>query len=391
MSLLPFILIAMILVLLLLLYIQRQKTLKLTSLYQAQTDYLDLITERIIIMHFSLEGEIQKVSNAYENIFGYSKNDLLGQSIDKKHMSPTRSDKSVWEILESEGHFEGEMELFSTEGKSYWMYKQIVKNLDAQGYHCGYIAISHDITAVKAYEEQQSYLINQSRHATMGEMISMIGHQWKQPLATIAAIVGKVQLEMELDQFSEEELREDTKKIENILRHLSQTVEDFHQFFKTDKNSTQTNLYTLVHDAIALVNFKFKNIELLVEIREDFTLMVLKNELLQVIINFVSNAADALNEIENIEDATITIRLIEEEDVVIIEISDNAVGIKEEILPYIFDPYFSTKSKNGTGLGLYICKTIVEKHLDGKIEVANQERGCSFSIVLPTNLPKIES
>lgn len=386
---LHYLLILIIVTLLVVIYqlVKRTSHVKSASLKTAQKreiaalhNYLDTITERIIIMHFSLDGTIEKVSNAYENIFGYSKSELIGVSIDKNHYSPSRSDKPIWKILEDEGQFEGEMQLFSSDGESYWMYKQIVKHLDVDGNHIGYIAISNDITAAKAYEEQQQYLIDQSRHAVMGEMISMIAHQWRQPLSTIASIISNVQLDIELHAFNEGHFQKDAKKIESILEHLSQTIQDFNNFFKTDKKKINTNIANLVEDAITLIDFKLHGITIERDIDKDFSVMLLQSELLQVIINLLANAADAM---ENKELPVILISLHNDNEFMTLDISDNGTGIDTEIINKIFDPYFSTKSKNGTGLGLYICKTIVQKHLHGTISVQNLSKGCRFSIHIP--------
>jgi len=357
----------------------QDKSLSNIKLHTLET-YLETITERIIIMHFSLDGKIEKVSNAYENIFGYPKSALIGHSIDKNHFSPDREDKPIWQVLEDEGSFEGAMELYSSEGESYWMYKQIVKHLNDKGEHIGYIAISNDITAVKAFEEQQQFLIDQSRHAVMGEMISMIAHQWRQPLSTIASIVSNTQIDIELNSLDIIRLKHDATKIENILEHLSNTIQDFHSFFKSDKQKMQTNIAKLVNDAIALIDFKLNGIDIEIQIDDKVTMLLLESELLQVIINLLTNAADATSQSEF---PVILISLQEYEKHMTLLISDNGTGIKDNIMNKIFDPYFSTKSKNGTGLGLYICKTIVEKHLEGKIKVQNLSRGCRFIIELP--------
>ena len=260
---------------------------------------LDTIFDRIIIMHFDLDGKILDVSDGYSNIFGYDKNSLIGLTIDKGHISPSRTDKPIWSILQDEGAFQGEMELFNTDNKPYWMHKQIVKEYDAYGKHKGYIAISNDITAAKAFEEQQRHLVDQSRHAVMGEMISMIAHQWKQPLATLSAVSTGVHLDIELDQLSSAKLGEDLKTVDGIVEHLSQTIEDFRNFFKNDKKETLVDIKTLIDEALKLIEFKLNHTKVIVNIQERFTMSLLKNELLQVMINLIANAADAMKDERN--------------------------------------------------------------------------------------------
>jgi len=381
-----YLLFVFILVFVAIIYFQYTKIVSLQKKLDAQKDtsptflqnYLNLITERIIIMHFSLDGQIEKVSNAYGNIFGYDKEELLGQFIDKNHFSPSRTDKSIWNILCDEGFFEGDMELASKEGEPYWMYKQIVKHIDDDGKHIGYISISHDITAVKAFEEQQKILLQQSRHAVMGEMISMIAHQWRQPLSTISSILSNIQLDIELDTFEQKNFQKSMAKIQNIHQHLSQTVQDFHKFFKPDKKTAKTNVSQLVSEALSLIEFKVKGVVIYKDIDETLSYDLFQSELLQVLINLLSNAIDAMH---NVEDPTLNIVLTpKDEKSFTLSICDNGSGIKDEDKDKIFEPYFSTKSKNGMGLGLYICKIIVEQHLDGSITTKNLDEGCCFSL-----------
>jgi len=342
--------------------------------------YLDLITERIIIMHIDLDGTISKVSNAYENIFKFSTDELLGQKIDKQAYSPSRADKPIWKILEEEHCFNGEMQLKASTGDTYWMYKQIVEYFDDDGAMVGYIAISHDITANKLYEEQQKFLIDQSRHAVMGEMIAMIAHQWRQPLATIGSVVSNLHLDIELGSSSPKTLEEGFDKIEQIVEHLSHTVSDFRNFFKSDNEKKMTNISLLFSQATELIAFKLRGIQVDIQADSAFELAIHPSEMLQVLLNLLNNAADALREQQM---PTIRMMLRYDDEQVHIMVSDNGVGIDEAIINQIFDPYFSTKSKNGTGLGLYIAKIITEKHLNGSIVANNLTQGCRMSITIP--------
>jgi len=341
---------------------------------------LEDIFDRVIIMHFDLNGVILKVSDAYEGIFGFDKSDLIGVTIDKNYISPSKPSKPIWSFLEEEGHFNGEMQLFDNEGKPYWMHKQIIKKYHSNEEHTGFISIAHDITAIKLYQEQQRRIVDQSRHALMGEMISMIAHQWRQPLSTLTSITSHIRLDNELGRVEKKELNDKLIDADKIVMHLSTTLNEFRNFFKNNKTIERTRLYQLVKESLKLIDFKLKNIEIELLIDKNFSFETLKGEYIQVILNLISNAADALKDIEN---PKITIELELTDETVMLKVCDNANGIPSDIIDKIFDPYFSTKSKNGTGLGLYICKTILQEHLNGDIQVQSDKTGSCFNIISP--------
>jgi len=243
-----------------------------------------------------------------------------------------------------------------------------------------------DITILK---EKDKLILLQSRHAAMGEMISMIAHQWRQPISIISMLANNQILDIELDDMNKENFRNYSEEVLNQTQHLSETIDDFRNFFKSSFENTQTNTKELIEDVLKLVKSSFYNHSIIIEVDENkFELNTKKRELVQVIINILNNAKDALLQ-NKIKNPKINIYTSQDEDFIKIKISDNATGIKEEILSKIFEPYFTTKNeRNGTGLGLYMSKTIVEKHLLGKIEVQNNKTvGASFTIAIP-KVPK---
>lgn len=342
----------------------------------------DFIFDYIIIMHFDLDGKIVAVSDAYEKVFGFSKSSLIGETIDKDYISPSYPEASIWNILKKDGHFEGEMQLLTKEGNSYWLYKQIMKDHTLSGEHKGYISVSKDITAIKKLEAHQELIIDQSRHAIMGEMISMIAHQWRQPLATMSSVTTAIRFDIELNQIEPRKLLDQIENIDTVIEHLDETIEDFRTFFKSNKSPESFILYDLVHEALKLIDFKLSDIPIDIHIDKEAQIYCLKNELLQVIINLLTNAADAVQAIEEPK-IDITLNIEDSHHCAVLIIGDNGSGIDEKILPHIFDLYFSTKSKNGTGLGLYISKTIIETHLHGILNVRNRKAGCEFIATLP--------
>ena len=346
-------------------------------------NYIGLISDHIIIMHFTLKAEITHVTDAYTKVFGYPVSDLIGQFVDKNLYSPDYQDRPIWQILEEDGIFEGEIKLSGADGESSWTLTKIIREIDTQGKHVGYIAVSQDITAKKHFEEQQEQLISQSRHALMGEMISMIAHQWRQPLSTMSAISANLMLDTQLGLLKEESLQGELTKFEQIISHLSQTITDFNDFFKSDKIKQKSNLSKVIYEAMELIEFRLKNICVVTDLDSIEPLYLYRNELLQVIINIINNAIDALEENE-VKQPMINISLKQKGAYapILITIQNNGSSIEEKIMPRIFEPYFSTKDKNGTGLGLYIVKTIVDKHLEGTIHATNLDDGCSFTITL---------
>jgi signal transduction histidine kinase len=241
------------------------------------------------------------------------------------------------------------------------------------------------VEAERELRKKDELLIAQSKQAAMGEMISMIAHQWRQPLSVISMAVNNILIDMELDELKEQSVKECSSEILEETQYLSQTIDDFRNFFKPNKEKEIVSLHEICDDTHKLIGKSLENndIELNISGDLDQNINTHKNELLQVIINILSNAKDALAD-KQIKNKKISISTCKKEKNIFFEFCDNAGGIKEEIMDKIFDPYISTKEeKNGTGLGLYMSKTIVEKHLFGKIWVENTEEGACFMIELP--------
>jgi len=241
-------------------------------------------------------------------------------------------------------------------------------------------------------EQEQSYLFKNSRMAQMGEMISMIAHQWRQPLAAIAANAMNTKMVIELEKFdlSKEEDREEfnlyimehLEQINVYVQTLSTTINDFRDFYKPDKQVTVTLLQQPVEKALNIVSESFArdNIEIIEKYDSNIILEIHENEMMQVVLNIMKNAQDNFHEKE-VENQKITLSTKDEKDKTVLEICDNGGGVPEEIKAKIFDPYFSTKhEKNGTGLGLYMSRTIIETHHHGKFSVHNTNDGACFVI-----------
>jgi len=219
-----------------------------------------------------------------------------------------------------------------------------------------------------------------SRQAQMGEVISMIAHQWRQPLHSLS--MALILLEMQLSQNSSDAIKGTLEKMHNYIQHMSQTIDDFRDFFKPEKEKKITNFDIIFTKAYKLIEATFEKTDIQLNVTRESpeNFKSYENELVQVVINILNNATDALQE-RKVANPTIRVNIGSN----FITIEDNAGGIADEIITKIFEPYSSTKSKNGTGLGLYMSQIIVQKHCNGKLEVKNSQNGAKFTISLPTN------
>ncbi len=236
--------------------------------------------------------------------------------------------------------------------------------------------------------KKDEILTLQSKQAVMGEMISMIAHQWRQPLNTITLQISNVQLkEMIGEGVTKEELLELLNEISNTIIYLSNTIDDFKTYFHPAKKAVETQMGELIMKAVSFVEPRLKKNKISLELQGDIELKVYvyANEFIQVLLNILNNAIDAYK--QKLQDKKSIIIDVESlENTIIVKISDNAGGIKEENLQKIFEPYFSTKGKNGTGLGLYMSKMIIEKQFNGRIDVTSSENGTLFVIEIPKHI-----
>ena len=261
------------------------------------------------------------------------------------------------------------------------------------------IFIQEDLnTQLKLEQEEnakkEKVLQQQARLAQMGEMISMIAHQWRQPLGAISSTIISIQNKKQSGRFDLNNKEEREKyfefsddRLQNIdeyVQVLSATIDDFRNFFKPDKAKEIVPLSTPIKRALDIVEdtLRAKNIKLLSVIENDDDILMYQNEMMQVILNIIKNSEDNFLE-KKIESPQIFVMTKEEGSTRTISIMDNGGGISPEVLPKIFDPYFSTKDeKNGTGLGLYMSKIMVEEHNNGKLYVENVDNGVCFKIEL---------
>jgi len=248
--------------------------------------------------------------------------------------------------------------------------------------------------AVQEMRNKEKLLQQQSRLAQMGEMINMIAHQWRQPLNSISSAAITIQLKIKSvhNGISDESKREKLlaviqKKASNIEAYsqiLSSTIDDFRNFFKQDKQKKIVSIIDPIERTLFIVESALKShsVTLVKEYHTEDEVSIYPNEIMQVMLNIIKNAQDNFQE-KGIKDPLISITTTQENGELVITICDNGGGIDERIIDKIFEPYFSTKEeKNGTGLGLYMSKMMVEEHNNGSLFVENRDDGACFVIKL---------
>ena len=234
--------------------------------------------------------------------------------------------------------------------------------------------ITNEVVKQKELDQKEQLLFEQSKMASMGEMIGNIAHQWRQPLSVISTAASGIQVKIEYDIFNKEEALKDLAKLEQSCQYLSHTIDDFQNFLKPAKNNELFNIRDIINKQMDMFGSSFttSNIEFILNI-EDVNINGNKNELLQVVINILNNAKDVLEE-KKMDNKYIFIDLKKQNNNAILTIKDNADGIPDNILPKIFDAYFTTKHKNqGTGLGLYMSYQIIKNKFKGEITVSNNK------------------
>ena len=233
-------------------------------------------------------------------------------------------------------------------------------------------------------EQTQRQLVQSTKMAAVGEMLAMIAHQWRQPLSVIGMITSGLTLKVHMNKI-DTAFTDEIEKLQHQIRFLTRTIEDFRNFFRPNDKLESVQLGDIVTLTVKMFEpiLHKSTIKVQTELIAVPPIRVHQGELQQVIMNLLKNAMDALVE-KQPRLRRIKIRVGQTENHQILEVQDNAGGIDEEIIDRIFDPYFTTKGKlNGTGLGLYMSKLIIEEHLRGKLLVQNQDSGANFRIELP--------
>ena len=291
------------------------------------------------------------------------------------------------ESLETQEPYEIVHRLRMEDGRIKYVKEHCETTFDVEGKPLVSVGTIQDITteqeAIQKLRHNDEIMFRQSRLAQMGEMISMIAHQWRQPLNAISLTAAKLDQKTKNDQYDKHFFTDRLERISSYVQHLSSTIEDFRNFFKPEKEKQDITFSKVIKNALRIISVELenKNIRVETDFKSKNQIKSYPNELLQVVLNLIKNAEDALLENE-ILNPVIKLKCYNDDEHTIFEISDNAGGINDAIIDKIFNPYFTTKDNHtGTGLGLYMSKIIVEEHCGGKLTVSNSDEGAVFKII----------
>ena len=227
---------------------------------------------------------------------------------------------------------------------------------------------------VQQNRKKDIIMFQQARLASLGEMLNNIAHQWRQPLGSITMIVQSFQTKMYHGKLTDKFIDEKVDDALLLAHNMSNTLDDFKNFFSPDKTKSKFFITNCIEHSIELSKYLLEqeNIQIKLEIKEDIELNTFYNELSHIFLNILSNSKDALCSTVDKDDRIIKITVNKIKDSVVVNMLDNGGGIHEDIIPKIFEPYYTTKYKSaGTGIGLYMSKQIIEKHIYGSISYKN--------------------
>jgi signal transduction histidine kinase len=297
-----------------------------------------------------------------------------------------------------------EVEFLRSDGQTFHLVLNATPLINAQSRIIGSVVTLNDFTKRKQAEDdlnrlnaeledrvaqrtaelrdKDQLLMLQSRQAAMGEMIGNIAHQWRQPLNLLGLTVQQFLLFYDMERFDRKFVSQSVSKSMDLIEHMSRTIDDFRNYFKPDKVKVDFNVRQAVTGTLSLIRGSLQTPRIEVELvaKDDPVIHGYPNEFVQVLINILINARDALAARESRE-PKVTITIDCEGAGTVITVADNAGGVPEEIIDKIFDPYFSTKGpQQGTGVGLFMSKSIIERNMGGKLAVRNGDSGAEFRI-----------
>ena len=331
------------------------------------------------------QGNLLEVNSTYCQQSGYTREELLTMHISQLDATESLLEiKKRIQIIMKQKHLQFEVKHRRKDG-SIWDVEVSITNLDISDGRM--FAFLRDITERKKMEEalkqSEEILIINSRHAAMGEMISMIAHQWRQPLNVMGLAIANLQTKQALDLLSPTEIENRFDIILKNITYMSDTIDDFRDFFKPEQSPNQITIENVINGTLDIIGktIEDEKITLRVQNNSHRSLQLYKNKLIQVILNLLNNAIYALIS-KKVKNPAISITVHETEVSATITVCDNAGGVSNEILSQLGEPYFTTKGLNGTGLGLYMSKTILEKYFNGTLTWHNQNQGVCFIIII---------
>ena len=384
-----------------------------------------------IISKTDTAGIITFVNDEFCKISGYTEDELIGQNhnIVRHPDIPKSKFKLLWDTINSKQIYKGTVKNIAKDGSVFYVNTTISPILDENGNIIEFMAIRYDVTKEVIYkkelekkekelqelntslekrveektaelqelnetlesrikeeisknEAKRKVMFWQARLASLGEMLANIAHQWRQPLTELNLTVFSIKkAAMNGDEKELQKFYDDSK---NIIKNMSNTIDDFTNFFKPDKEKQYFNVTHSINESLGMIEQIIKNEMIVIKTEfEDVEVLGIINEFNQVVINLIKNSIDAFVN-NSILIREINIRVRKDLDIAIIEFQDNAGGIKEKNIYKIFEPYFTTKHKSqGTGLGLFMSKMICEKGLNGSLDVKSRKNMTKFTIKIP--------
>jgi len=379
------------------------RKLKFREELQHNHDKLQTIIEEAEsgIAIIDLKGKFLEVNYGYSNLLGYTKDELLKLSCMEltKHDDENASENILKQARKNGRVSKSQKICIKKDGSEIYV-KLSLSLLPSKE---EFVAVINSLEETKRLEElnqnlwnkvkeevtknreKDKTMLHQSRLAQMGEMLSMIAHQWRQPLSAISATCADLEVKIMFNRYDKDLFKNKLHNISEYSQHLSETIDDFRDFYKSNKQKSSFLVEDIFSGALSIVgaSIKNKNIEIKKEFFYNETIKSYPNELKQVALNLIKNAEDALVE-NDIQNPIIILGIFKDGEYIHLTVEDNAGGVPEKIIDNIFDPYFTTKEKrDGTGLGLYMSKIIIRDHCEGSIEVKNSKFGAIFNIRIP--------
>ena len=366
--------------------VRRKKSeLALSNQLKFADDLMDTIPNPM--NYKNLDGQYIGCNKAFAKLLGKSKEEVLGKSVFDffpKEWAKEQRHKDI-ELVQNEATDNFEMTLHLPNGNSRVMTynKTVYSNID--GKIGGIVTIMDDITQ---RNQQKQFLIQQSKLAEMGEMVGAIAHQWNEPLVELSAILQDMEFSYTQGEMDENMMRNFVNESMVQIQYMSQTHKDFRNFLKPSNEKVTFCAKKALNEVLEIIGRQifYSHIKLNVTCRDDYVeVFGYENEFKQVLLNIINNAKSKI--IEKKKGKNITIIVEAKKDSSTIKISDDAGAIPKHIMELIFDPYFTTK-KNGTGLGLYMAKVIIEDKMNGKVDAYNYYDNAVFNITVPNKEKK---
>ncbi|HEY2421697.1 MAG TPA: ATP-binding protein [Neobacillus sp.] len=363
---------------------------------------------REVIFQLDSEGNILYVNNSWEKLTGFS----IEESIGKNILSFLLEEEAKGINSQIEAKFlNGEFHVITKSSVTKIVEFSMLPLYGLDGEMNGYSGTINDISERKQQEllikagkqyvetlnrnlekriqeevaknrQKDHILIQQSRLAAMGEMIGSIGHQWRQPLNSLSLLIQDVREALDFGEINDQYIDRFTKESMIQINHMSRTINDFRKFYQPNKEKCSFSLSDSIEDALSIFSSSLKNHDIHVEFEYRGQQMAygFPNEYSQVVLNILTNARDAFV-MNNNMNRKMFIKIDETEAYLVAEFTDNAGGIEPALLEKVFDPYFTTRPQ-GTGLGLYMSKMILE-NMNGQVKVENTGDGARFSLTVP--------